>query len=156
MVMSDRLRRLARRSRCRGQSMVEFALVFPLFVLLLAGMVDFGIGLYSYMTVNNAARDGARLATTNCSALACTNAVKARVTAASMGLVQAADITVSCTLAAGGSIGCTKNTAAAPARNGVITGDSVTVTATYNYRMIWPLTFGTQIPMTSTVTFLVE
>ena len=37
----------------RGQSLVEFALVFPLFILLLAGMIDFGLGLYSYMTINN-------------------------------------------------------------------------------------------------------
>ena len=90
--------------------MVEFALVFPLFILLLAGMIDFGIGLYSYMTLVNATREGARLGATNCTALTCTNAVKARVTAASGGL-NPSPISVVCTKAAGGGIACTKNTA---------------------------------------------
>ena len=30
------------------------------------------------------------------------------------------------------------------------------LTADYTYRMIWPLTFGTQIPMSATVTFMAE
>ena len=75
----DRRRSSARRHRSRGQSLVEFALVFPLFVLLLAAMVDFGVGLFSYMTVVNAVRDGARLGATDCSVLACTIPVEARV-----------------------------------------------------------------------------
>jgi Flp pilus assembly protein TadG len=154
----NRKRSSARRHRSRGQSMVEFALVFPLFILLLAGMVDFGIGLYSYMTLVNATREGARLGATNCSVLTCTNAVKARVTAASRGLAQPGDVTVICTKAAGGVIPtCTKNTAIPPAaQNGVKNGDSVTVTSSYDYHMIWPLTFGTVIPMSSTVTYMAE
>ena len=51
---------LARR-HSRGQSLVEFGLVLPVFMLLAAGMVDFGLGLYSNMTVINGAREGARL-----------------------------------------------------------------------------------------------
>ena len=43
--------------------------MFPIFVLLVAAMVDFGMGMYSYMTVNNATRVGARLAVTACTAL---------------------------------------------------------------------------------------
>lgn len=153
----DRKRSSARRHRSRGQSLVEFALVFPLFVLLLAGMVDFGTGLYSYMTVVNAARDGARLGATACDVLACTDAVKARVAASSGGLLRPADVSVSCTKAAGGGIACTKNTAIPPSpQNGVKNGDSVTVTASYTYNMIWPLAFGTPILLTSTVTFMVE
>ena len=136
--------------------MVEFALVFPLFILLLAGMVDFGIGLYSYMTLVNATREGARLGATACSVLACTDAVTARVTAASAGL-NPSPISVTCTKAAGGNIACTKNTAIPPAaQNGVKYGDSVTVESEYRYHMIWPLTFGTEIRMTSKVTFMAE
>jgi Flp pilus assembly protein TadG len=152
----DLRRSSARRPRSRGQSLVEFALVFPLFILLLAGMVDFGIGLFSYMTLVNATREGARLGATNCSVLACTEAVQSRVRAASSGL-NPSPISVACTMAAGGGIACTKNTAIPPAaQNGVKNGDSITVTSSYTYRMIWPLTFGTQIPMTSTVTFMAE
>ena len=51
-----------RSSRKRGQAVVEFALVFPIFMLVLAGIFDFGFALYSRMTVINAAREGARAA----------------------------------------------------------------------------------------------
>jgi Flp pilus assembly protein TadG len=46
----------------RGQSMVEFALILPVFVLLLVGILDVGRAVYSYNTINNAAREGARWA----------------------------------------------------------------------------------------------
>ena len=42
--------------------MVEFALIVPLFVLLLVGLFDVGRAIYAHNTVNNAAREGARLA----------------------------------------------------------------------------------------------
>jgi hypothetical protein len=35
-------------------------------------------------------------------------------------------------------------------------GDQVTVQVDYSYRMVWPLGFGTQIPMTASMTLLVE
>jgi Flp pilus assembly protein TadG len=147
----------ARGRRSRGQSLVEFALVFPLFILLLAAMVDFGLGLYSYMTVNNAVRDGARLGATACSALTCTEAVKARVVAASNGLARPADVTVVCTKAAGGSTPCTRNTTIPPdPQNGTKNGDMVKVTATFTYRMVWPLAFGSPITLTSIATYMAE
>lgn len=46
----------------RGQALVEFALILPILVLLLVGVLDFGRAIYAYNTVNNAARQGARLA----------------------------------------------------------------------------------------------
>jgi Flp pilus assembly protein TadG len=46
----------------RGQSLVEFALILPLFVLLLVGLFDVGRAVYAYNTVNNAAREAGRLA----------------------------------------------------------------------------------------------
>ena len=51
--------------RSRGQTLVEFALVFPIFILLMAGIADFGFGLYQYMNVINAARIGARFGITS-------------------------------------------------------------------------------------------
>lgn len=50
------------RDRSRGQSLVEFALILPVFVLILVGIFDVGRAIYAYNTVNNAARQGARLA----------------------------------------------------------------------------------------------
>lgn len=42
--------------------MVEFALVVPLFILVLVGLFDVGRAVYAYHTVNNAAREAGRLA----------------------------------------------------------------------------------------------
>jgi Flp pilus assembly protein TadG len=44
-----------------GQSVLEFALVLPLLLLLLFGIVQFGAVFNSLITLNAAAREGARL-----------------------------------------------------------------------------------------------
>lgn len=46
----------------RGQAMVEFALIVPIFVLLLVGLFDAGRAVYAFNTVNNAAREAGRVA----------------------------------------------------------------------------------------------
>jgi Flp pilus assembly protein TadG len=46
----------------RGQSMVEFALVLPILLLLLCGIIDFGWLYYNQVMLSNAAREGARYA----------------------------------------------------------------------------------------------
>lgn len=46
----------------RGQSLVEFALVVPLFLLLLFGLFDLGRGVFAYNAIQNAAREAVRLA----------------------------------------------------------------------------------------------
>lgn len=45
--------------------MVEFALIFPLLVLLLVAIFDVGRIVFAYNSVTNAAREGARLAIVN-------------------------------------------------------------------------------------------
>ncbi len=45
--------------------MVEFALVFPLFLLIVFGVVDAGRLVFTYNTLANAARDAARVAIVN-------------------------------------------------------------------------------------------
>jgi Flp pilus assembly protein TadG len=59
MAPIDRLR--YRRSE-RGAALVEFALVLPLLLVVIAGIVDFGFLFQRYEVVTNAAREGARLA----------------------------------------------------------------------------------------------
>ncbi len=125
---------------------MEFALVFPVFILLLAGMIDFGMGLYSYMTIINSAREGARLGVTNCTATNCAASVSARVVANAGGL--GPTVTVTCVHPA--------ETSSAIACASSVSGDAVKVTVDYTYRMLWPLTFGTQIPMTSSVKMVLE
>jgi TadE-like protein len=46
----------------RGQTLVEFALVAPIFLLILFSIIDFGRYVYYVQVLNNAAREGARYA----------------------------------------------------------------------------------------------
>lgn len=43
----------------RGQSLVEFALLLPLLILILVGVLDLGRAFNSYIVITNAARNGA-------------------------------------------------------------------------------------------------
>jgi Flp pilus assembly protein TadG len=43
-----------------GQALVEFALVLPIFLLLLFGLIDVGRLVYTWNALNQAAREGAR------------------------------------------------------------------------------------------------
>lgn len=53
------------RGRARGQSLVEFALVIPIVVLLIVAFVEVGRAVFAYNTIANAARQGARVAAVN-------------------------------------------------------------------------------------------
>lgn len=46
----------------KGAAAVEFAIVLPLLVLLMGGIIEFGIILYDQQVINNATREGARAA----------------------------------------------------------------------------------------------
>ena len=49
-------------SRNAGQAVVEFALVLPLFLLLILAAIEFGRAYFTLHVLNNAARDGCRIA----------------------------------------------------------------------------------------------
>jgi len=55
---------LRRRGRTgqRSQALIEFALVSPVLLLLIFGIVDLGRAIFYYDTLNHAAREGARVA----------------------------------------------------------------------------------------------
>jgi Flp pilus assembly protein TadG len=46
----------------KGAELIEFALVLPLLLLVMVGIMDFGLLFQRYETVTNAAREGARVA----------------------------------------------------------------------------------------------
>jgi Flp pilus assembly protein TadG len=54
-----------RRGAGRGQALVEFALVMPIFILLLVAIFDLGRAVFAFNTLTNAAREGARMAIVN-------------------------------------------------------------------------------------------
>ena len=55
--MTDRIRR--RRNRSRGQTLVEFALILPVFLVLTLGVVDGARVFNAYISITNGAREGA-------------------------------------------------------------------------------------------------
>lgn len=62
-------------SRQRSQALIEFALVSPVLLLLLFGVIDLGRAIFYYDTLNHAAREGARVAIRASNALPTNNDV---------------------------------------------------------------------------------
>jgi Flp pilus assembly protein TadG len=116
--MSVVLRRITRRTGKGegGQSLVEFTLVLPIFLLVLFAIIDFGMAFNAWITVTNSAREGARVGTVGASA----NDIEARVRDAASSLEQT-DLTVTITNAQG------------------VSGESVVVDVGYTYSLITPL-----------------
>ena len=56
------MRRRIPRDGQRSQALIEFALVAPVLLLLLFGVIDIGRAILYYDTLNHAAREGARVA----------------------------------------------------------------------------------------------
>jgi hypothetical protein len=55
----------------RGQAMVELALIFPLFIMLLVGIITLGIGVFYHQQLTNAAREAARYASIHSATAKC-------------------------------------------------------------------------------------
>jgi Flp pilus assembly protein TadG len=58
----NRMKKIRLDRRERGQSLVEFALVLPILVLLMFGIFDLGRAVYAFNTISNAARSAVRVA----------------------------------------------------------------------------------------------
>ena len=98
-----------------GQALVEFALVAPILFLLLFGIVQFGIAFMNNVALTDAVRAGARKAAVSRSAADPTQATKSAVLGAANDLNQSkVSITVT---------------------SDWVSGDNVTVTATYPYQI---------------------
>jgi Flp pilus assembly protein TadG len=123
----------------RGAELIEFAMTLPLFILLLAGIFDFGMMFRTFEVVTNAAREGARVGVLPGYQPA---DVQSRVDAymAAAGLAGAYTVTV------------VNGPVATPA--GTFTARSVRVNYTYQFAILGPIgaafggTFGT-IPLTA-------
>ncbi|HSP08157.1 MAG TPA: TadE family protein [Candidatus Dormibacteraeota bacterium] len=70
----------------RSQALIEFALISPVLLLLLFGIVDIGRAVFYYDTLNHAAREGARTAVRASNQLPTNTDVLARVTAQLIGI----------------------------------------------------------------------
>jgi len=105
-------RRAGRKSE-RGATLVEFALILPILITLLFGVVEFGRLLNAQVVVTSATREGARYASLGSSAATVTSQVKA-----SCPTLDPTKITVTVTNAGGTS------------------GTPVTVRVTYEFTLV--------------------
>jgi len=102
-----------------GQTLVEFALVLPIFLLVLFAIMDFGMAFHAWITVTNSAREGARLGSVHGTSAAIVQRV--RTTASSL---DQADLAVTVTNADD---------------QGGQPGESVVVDVSYDYSLMTPL-----------------
>lgn len=70
----------SRRKAQQSQALIEFALVSPVLLLLIFGIIDLGRAVFYYDTLNHAAREGARAAVSASSTLPTNASVLAAVT----------------------------------------------------------------------------
>lgn len=132
------MRRLALRRRIsgsKGQSTVEMALVLPLLIWLLLGLVDMALLANAYVLIMNGAREGVRLGLTGAS----DSAVVQRVKDTSVGL-DPARLTIS--------------VSPAGARN---SGSDIAVQVDYRYKVLALMgIIGTDVPLTTKLIGRVE
>ena len=126
--------------RQQGQALVEFAMILPVFFLLVAGMFDFGLGIYSDLTLVNAAREGARVGVIDPGNR---TAIETRVRAMAGNLdASKLNVKIRCRRPSG----TTFTSCAKPKWQ---PGDATLVIVDYNYSVFFPLLFGTEIPLSS-------
>lgn len=102
----------------KGQALVETALVLPIILLILLGIIDFGLMFNNYLMVGNASREGARTA-----AVGATDSEITALVDDVAATLDASKITVTIT----------------PSQVSRKKGDEVVVTVDYDYNMITPI-----------------
>lgn len=101
-----------------GQALIEFVILLPILILIVMAILEFGMMLNSYLAINNAAREGARLGI-----IGSTDAQIQRAITSTSPSLTAGDLTINITP----SYGTRKS------------GDTLTVTVMYNYHVIDPI-----------------
>ena len=138
------------RPRSRGQALVEFALLLPVFLLLLVVAVDFGRLFFTYIQINNAAREGANFGrNTPTDTIGIRNqAVGEKSGQAQVG-ENAINLTTSCATDLGVPISC------ALAQGGTGAGSTITVAVNEPFRFLTPVVgaiLGNTIQMNASAT----
>lgn len=126
------MRWAAGRARDKGAAALEFALVFPMLVVLVFGIVDFGALVNAHVTLANATRDAARAASLN----ATEAEIRSQATAgiASMSAADRSTAVISVT--------CTKTLGACSPYTQATSGDTsiVSIQVTHNWLFpLWPV-----------------
>lgn len=112
----------------KGQSLAEFVMVLPIFLILVFAIIDFGMGFHAWLTVTNSAREGARLGAVRAPASgACDNDPSTQATNVDCRVRETADSLDQAQLAV-----TISNAQGSP-------GSSVVVDVDYDYDLITPL-----------------
>lgn len=117
--------------------MLEFALVFVVFLVVVFGIVDFGLAISANTQISNAGREGARMATLVSDPVA----VEQRIRDSASGQLNPALLTVTIECVEPGGNPCVKASVSAPAgdlRNAE-PGDKARITVGYPYTLLTPL-----------------
>jgi Flp pilus assembly protein TadG len=103
--LTDRLPGFRKRRKGEdGQALVEFALVIPLLLVVLFGIVQFGIMMNTYINVSDAARSGARqLALEQGNNDPCDPAMQVATTAGSSAQISTTNVTITFASPTGGA-----------------------------------------------------
>ena len=143
------------RQRSKGQGLVEFALAAPLIVLLIAGILDFGRGVYTFNTVSQASRSGARMAMVDQNRTDVRNAAIAA--APTLGLITS-NVAVCFKTQDTAERTCNNLTTDTCPRSQRMVGCLAIVTVTTTYRPFTPFISAlfSQIPVTSTAIVPIE
>jgi Flp pilus assembly protein TadG len=102
----------------KGQALVEFVIILPVVLLMILGIVQFGMMLNSYLSITNAVREGARVGIIGST----DTEIRGAVIGTSPSL-QPGSMTISIT----------------PSENTRNSGDTLTVSIDYNYQLTVPI-----------------
>lgn len=149
-------RRGSRSPRGRGQALVEFALILPAFLLILAGILDYGFMLYSRMTLISGVREAARWAVTEPNVLSIpTDYASSTGHLASNlpGLVWANVSRTATCITGSGAGNCDFVAGGQP---NAVKGDIINLRATYVYHSFLASFFGSTVDLSASVQMVLE
>jgi Flp pilus assembly protein TadG len=149
------------KKRQSGQSLVEFSLMIPVFLILVFGIIDFGMGLRAYITVAQATREGARFGSIGNPAGTFSSGGSGECN----GSTQTSVVGKVCSTMGGLDL-TNISTVSVTYPNGQAPGNSIRVSAQYNYEYITPISaivgffsggsMGSTIPVSSTTDMRLE
>lgn len=136
----------------RGAAALEFALIVPILVMVVFGIVDFGWAMNRDTLVNNAAREGAREGSLNPDATAIATVVRNSLSGVEAVGTTPSKITVTVTCRKPDNSTCTNFATDA------VSGGTVIVTVALNHSWITPVgsTFGSGLVLKKTVEMRIE
>jgi Flp pilus assembly protein TadG len=155
MPPSRAVRRVQDDDPQRGASAVEFALVVPIFIMLVFGIISFGMLFAQELGLSNGARQAARFGVVDgrtCGQLA----TEARNAAQTLGMTSAqVNVQVKRGSTAATAATICGSSAAKPCA-GSVAGDSLFVTTSFNSRLMIPLVVTRDVTLTEKGIFRCE